>query len=369
MLLLLHSPRFAEHAPPPGHAESVARAVVMASVARRWQQRGTAVLEPGPASLDAILRNHSAEYVQAVAATAGRAAVFDPDTYTSPASYDVALIAAGAGTAGVEWVFGGGFATAPPRHAPGVSGPPPARADLRATVGLVRPPGHHAERDQAMGFCLFNNAAIAAHHALALGAKRVAILDYDVHHCNGTQWSFYDDPRVLVLSTHQYPFYPGTGAVGDAGAGPGEGFTVNVPLAAGATDGDYLLVFIELIEPVIGAFHPDLLIVSAGFDAHTDDPLARMHVTTPGFRRIAERVRLLAEESASGRLVMLVEGGYNLDALDASLDATIEVLAAPPRRTRPVYRPGLPGHPEPTFRGRAAAAAVRAVQGRYWAGI
>lgn len=382
-LVLLHTPRFAEHAPPQGHAESPARAAVMAKVARRWADRGGTVLEPRAASLEEIARNHAPEYIAAIAATAGRPAAFDPDTYTSPTSYEVALLAAGAGLSGVEWVMGERAAagdTGPKSRAtPG--GDTPARGDtpagdvgtgvggLRAAFALVRPPGHHAERAQAKGFCLFNNAAIAARHALTLGAQRVAILDYDVHHCNGTQWSFYGDPRVLVVSTHQYPFYPGTGAVGEAGVGDGEGFTFNVPLAAGATDGDYLLVVAELIEPVISTFRPDLLVVSAGFDAHDSDPLARMHVTTPGFRRIAEHVRALAEQSAQSRLLLMVEGGYNLEALDASLQATIDVLAAPRLRQAPVYRPGLPGHPEPTFRGRAAAAAVRAAQQRYWAGI
>jgi acetoin utilization deacetylase AcuC-like enzyme len=352
MLALVHSPRFAEHAPPPGHAESVERARVAAAVAARWSAGGGTVVAPRAAAIDELARNHDPDYIQSVAATAGRAAAFDPDTYTSPASYEVALLAAGAAIAAVDWVMEKADCE-----------------DLRAAFALVRPPGHHAERGHAMGFCLFNNVAIAARHALANGASRVAIVDFDVHHCNGTQWSFYDDPRVLVVSTHQYPFYPGTGAVGEAGVHDGEGFTLNVPLAAGATDGDYLLVFTEAIEPVVASFRPDLLLVSAGYDAHDADPLARMHVTTPGFRRIAERIRLMAEDSAAGRVACVLEGGYNLEALDACLQATIDVLAAPRRRQRPVYRPGLPGYPEPTYKGRAALAAVRAAQQRYWPGI
>jgi acetoin utilization deacetylase AcuC-like enzyme len=360
-LVLVHSPRFADHAPPPGHAESVERAKVAARVTGRWAERGGTVLPPRAAALDEIARNHDSAYVESVAATAGRAAAFDPDTYTSPESYEVALLAAGAALTGVEAVMEAdapawGKTPAPPSH-------------LRAAFALVRPPGHHAERDHAMGFCLFNNVAIAARHALAMGAGRVAILDFDVHHGNGTQWSFYDDPRVLVLSTHQYPFYPGTGAVGEAGVGDGEGFTLNVPLAAGATDGDYLLVFTAVIEPVLAAFAPDILLVSAGYDAHDTDPLARMHVTTPGFRLLAEHVRAMAEASARGRLVLVLEGGYDLEALDASLQATVDVLAAPSLRQRPAFRPGLPGHPEPTYRGRAALEAVRAAQQRYWPGI
>ena len=179
-----------------------------------------------------------------------------------------------------------------------------------------------------MGFCLFNNVAVAARHALAHGARRVAIVDFDVHHGNGTQWSFYGDPRVLVVSTHQYPFYPGTGAVGEAGVGDGEGFTVNLPLAAGATDGDYLLASTEIVCPIVRDFAPDLLLVSAGFDAHVLDPLARMQVTTRGFGAVAGHIRRLGE-AAGGRLVLVLEGGYHLAALEDSVQATIDTLAKP----------------------------------------
>jgi acetoin utilization deacetylase AcuC-like enzyme len=357
-LVLVHSDRFAEHAPPAGHAESVDRARVAAEVAGRWAARGGTVLAPRAANVDELARNHTEEYIRAVAATAGRAVAFDPDTYTSPASYEVSRLAAGAAITAVEHVITSSNSSSSPSPNP----------ELRAAFALVRPPGHHALRDHAMGFCLFNNVAVAARHALAHGLGRVAIIDFDVHHGNGTQWSFYDNPRVLVVSTHQFPFYPGTGAAGEAGVGEGEGFTLNVPMAAGASDGDYLLVFTAIIEPVVSTFRPDLILVSAGYDAHDADPLARMHVTTPGFRRIAERIRMMAED-AGGRLALVLEGGYNLAALDASLQATIDVLDAPPRRPRPVYRPGLPGHPEPTHIGRAAVETARAVQHRYWPAI
>ena len=151
---------------------------------------------------------------------------------------------------------------------------------------MVRPPGHHAERNRAMGFCLFNNIAVAAAHARARGLARVAIVDYDVHHGNGTQWSFYDDPSVLFVSSHQFPFYPGTGAASDIGAGQGLGFTVNLPLEAGATDADFELLYTQIAAPVLRQFRPELILLSAGFDAHADDPLGGMRVSTAQFGRL-----------------------------------------------------------------------------------
>ena len=194
---------------------------------------------PRPATHDELRRVHSDSYLKAIDATAGRAVSLDPDTYTSPDSRDVALLAAGAAIGGVD-----------------------AIVQSRATrvMALVRPPGHHAERDRAMGFCLYNSVAAAAAHALTLGMERVAVMDYDVHHGNGTQWIFYEDPRVLYVSTHQYPFYPGTGAAEDVGRGAGAGFTLNVPLEAGSTDGDYAEVFKSLVIPVIDQFRPELAV-------------------------------------------------------------------------------------------------------------
>ena len=254
-------------------------------------------------------RVHSDAHLKAIDATAGRAVSLDPDTYTSPDSRDVALLAAGAAIGGVE-----------------------AIVQSRATrvMALVRPPGHHAERDRAMGFCFYNSVAAAAAHALALGMERVAIMDYDVHHGNGTQWIFYDDPRVLYVSTHQYPFYPGTGAAEDVGRGKGAGFTFNVPLEAGSTDGDYDEVFKALVIPVIDQFRPELLLMSAGFDAHERDPLARMRLSTAGYAALTRSLCDAADRHCHGRIVAVTEGGYDLAALKACLESTISVLDGAP---------------------------------------
>jgi acetoin utilization deacetylase AcuC-like enzyme len=239
----------------------------------------------------------------------GTAAALDHDTYTSPESYEIALLAAGAVVDAVERVMAG-----------------PATA----AAALVRPPGHHAERNRAMGFCLFNNVAVGAAHARALGAARVAIVDYDVHHGNGTQHIFESDPQVLYVSTHQFPYYPGSGAAGEIGRDAGRGFTVNLPLEVGAVDEDYQAAFAGVVIPVLRQFAPDLVIVSAGFDAHERDPLGGMRVTTPAFGAMTRELKAIADEYCQGRIVAVVEGGYDLQALAASLDATLEALDGAP---------------------------------------
>jgi len=272
-------------------------------VASAWRDRGGRVIEPRPATRAELLRVHDAAHVDAMAAASGRAVMLDADTFTSPESYEIALLAAGAAVQAAE-------------HA----------LDTRETAfALVRPPGHHAERDKAMGFCLFNNVAVAAAAAIARGLSRVAIVDIDVHHGNGTQRTFYSDPKVLYVSTHQFPFYPGTGAADETGTGAGKGFTFNVPLAAGAADAQYAAAY-RTIAGVLETYAPELLLVSAGFDAHEDDPLASMRLTTAGYGAV---VKCLADTAArvGCPMALVTEGGYDLDALRACLEACLAVAA------------------------------------------
>jgi len=340
-LALVHTPQFTNHDPPPGHPESPARGEVMEVIAREWRERGGEVIAPREATREQLARVHDPEHLRRIAETAGRATSLDADTYTSPESYELALRAAGACIDAVEHVLAG-------RH--------------DRAFAIVRPPGHHAERNRAMGFCLYNNVAVAAAHAQTLGAARVAIVDYDVHHGNGTQHIFATDPTVLYVSTHQYPFYPGTGAASEIGAGAGRGFTVNVPIEVGAVDEDYRLIFTEVVLPVLRAFKPDLVMLSAGFDAHERDPLAGMRLTTGAFAAIASDLRLVADECCRGRLVAVTEGGYDLKALAACLRGTLDVLS-PDVTGRPAWPSDTSVAPS---RGRAAIAqTVRALSGHW----
>ena len=289
------SARFADHVTPPGHPERVGRGEVLLSVAADLRAAGAEVVEPRRVTDDELLRVHDGAYLTLLRETAGRAVALDPDTFTSPETYEVARLAAGAAAGAVDAVLDGGTGT--------------------RAIALVRPPGHHAERARAMGFCFFNNIAVAAAHARARGVARVAIVDYDVHHGNGTQASFYDDPNVLFISSHQYPYYPGTGAAGDTGTGRGRGFTVNLPLSAGAGDADYERVFREVAFPVLRQFAPELILISAGFDAHADDPLGGMRLSAGEFVRLTAAIGTIADDCCRGRVVALTEGGYDLKAL------------------------------------------------------
>ena len=338
-LIVVTSSRFADHVNPPGHPERVERAGVMQAVAAEWRRCGGAVREPRAATRAELLRVHSEHHLAAIDRAAGRTVSLDPDTFTSPESRDVALLAAGAAIVGVEVVL------------------PSATTRVLA---LVRPPGHHAERDEAMGFCLYNNAASAAAHALALGAERVVVMDYDVHHGNGTQSIFYEDPRVLYVSTHQYPFYPGTGAADETGRGSGAGYTINVPLEAGATDGDYEEVFEALVIPVIDQFTPELLIISAGFDAHERDPLGQMRLSTAGYVSLTRSLCEAADRHCHGRVLAVTEGGYDLGALKSCLESSVAVLAGFPPPAPPGASAG------PTSRSRTAIATVRGAHAGYW---
>ena len=278
--------------PTGAHPESAGRLQVLHEHFGTWR-------EAAPATREDVERCHHRALVELVR-TATAPALLDPDTVCTDTSYEGALLAAGAAI---------GALGAKPDNA-GLKG-----SDPKGGFALVRPPGHHAMRGRAMGFCLFNNVAIAARYAQAeLGMQRVAIVDWDVHHGNGTEDIFRDDPSVFFVSLHQWPFYPGTG-------GPHEQAEtlLNVPLPAGSTDEDYLRVFEERVEPAVAAFEPDLVLVSAGFDAHEEDPLAAMLVTEAGFRELARRSAALGPKVAA-----VLEGGYNLESLPRLVSAALD---------------------------------------------
>jgi acetoin utilization deacetylase AcuC-like enzyme len=319
-LTLFTSPRFADHLTPPGHPERVERFEVMQGIASAFRTAGGAVREPRAATHDELARVHTSDYIGLIAGTAGRATAIDPDTFTSPDTYEVARLAAGAAVSAVEHVMG--------LPVPPAVGPARGTEDghARRAMALVRPPGHHAESDRAMGFCFFNNIAVAAAHARALGVERVAIVDYDVHHGNGTQWAFYTDPSVLFISSHQYPYYPGTGAANEVGTGAGTGFTINLPLAAGGTDGDYELVYSRVAIPALRQYKPELILISAGYDAYMDDPLGGMRLTSECFGRLTAMLVNVADECCGGRVIAITEGGYNLHGLAEGLRETLRAL-------------------------------------------
>ncbi len=292
---VFRDPLFLDHDPGFDHPESPERLKGIYKLLDGELLRGC-FLEPefSPASHALIALNHSAALIERVAETAGKIFdVLDPDTKTSPDSYAAARLAVGALVKGVDLLMAGkidnGFA-------------------------LVRPPGHHAERNQSMGFCLFNNVAIAAHYAIeTLGLDRVMIVDWDLHHGNGTQHSFYESEKVLYLSTHQYPYYPGSGSLQETGRGRGEGFTVNIPLPGYQGDADYATIVDDLVVPIGREYQPQIILVSAGFDICRGDPLGTMQVTAQGFAYMTRTLVHLAEEVCQGRLLLTLEGGYYLD--------------------------------------------------------
>jgi len=265
------------------------------------------LVKPRPASVEELALVHQEQYISHIQEVARRGGGWlDPDTVMSSDSYEVALYAAGGVIRAVEAVMGG---------------------EVDSAFALVRPPGHHATSRQAKGFCLFNNIAIATQYALAqYELERVLIIDFDVHHGNGTQETFYDNPRVTYISTHQYPFYPGTGSLEETGGGAAEGTNINIPLPAGCGDAEYLKVFEQIIVPAARRFKPQFILVSAGSDNHWADPLALMEVSVTGFGQMARIIKGLADELCGGRLVFTLEGGYNLDALAASVKATFDIL-------------------------------------------
>jgi len=284
------------------HPESAERLI---SILKRLEERGLMdkmerVL-PARASQEQIEYVHTDAHVKKMEALCkGGGSMLDPDTPLCPDTYAIALLAAGGVIKAVDEVMD-------------------ESNDLKHIFALVRPPGHHATPNRGMGFCIFNNVAIAAEQLKReYGFNRILIADWDVHHGNGTQEVFFEDSSVLYFSTHQYPHYPGTGWIDEVGKGEGEGFTVNVPLPAGVDDAGYLYALNNILAPIATEFRPEFVLVSVGFDAHTADPLASMNVTSSGFGLFTDVIQAIAKENCGGRIVMALEGGYDLDAIAES---------------------------------------------------
>jgi acetoin utilization deacetylase AcuC-like enzyme len=312
-LVLVDDPLFCEHLAPVGHPERPERLhAARAAIARADFDLRRTDLATRSATHDELLRVHDEAYLEQLGQAAGQVGYFDEDTFYSAQS--VAAARAGAGAAIVIT---------------------DALLDRRADFGLalLRPPGHHARPSGAMGFCLLNNIAVAAAHARARGIDRVAIVDFDVHHGNGTQEMFYDDPSVLFVSMHQSPLYPGSGAARENGRGEGRGYTLNVPLSAGASDAVYGAAIERIVAPVLEVYRPGLLLFSAGFDAHSRDPLAQMELTDDGFRAIVQRTLAALEPGIPVGLAL--EGGYDLVGLGGSLGAVLAGLGEGPVQKLP----------------------------------
>ncbi len=304
---ILRDNRYMDHVADHYHPESNQRLEVIYKMLEEEDMRGKfAEIKPRPATSEELELIHTTRYIQLVASTAARRyTMLDPDTYACSKSYETARLAAGGTLEVVDKVMGG---------------------EVENAFALIRPPGHHAEADRAMGFCLFNNVAIAAAYALKkYRLKKAVIIDWDLHHGNGTQHSFYDRADVLYFSTHQFPYYPGTGNFSEIGNGPGRGFTVNVPLNAGPGDEEFQKIFEEILKPIVLEYRPDIVFVSAGFDIYYQDPLGGMQVTPRGFANLTRIIREMSRQVCQNRLIFVLEGGYHLEGLH---DSVREVLRA-----------------------------------------
>ena len=305
----LYHPAFLNHRTGWNHPERRERLVRLVERLKQDALWGKLIhIDPQPATPADIASVHNPDYVEAVRQSCESHRLFAPDESTvgSSGTYEAAMMAVGAVQTAVDAIMAGRVTNA---------------------FCAVRPPGHHAERNRTMGFCFFNNIAIAARHLQQVhGIRRIAIIDWDVHHGNGTQQAFYDDPSVLYFSIHQYPLYPRTGRASETGIGAGLGFTLNRPVPAGSTDTDYLRIFMEDLKPAVARFNPEFILISAGFDAHASDPLGGVMLSTEGFGKLTQIVKAMAEEHCGGRLVSTLEGGYDLEALADSTEAHLRAL-------------------------------------------
>ena len=337
---------YMEHVMDPGHPESPERLRVIYQMLEEKEMKGHfELVKPREATREELLAIHSADYIDLVASTAGKSHYrLDMDTSTSAKSYEAALLAAGGFMELIKAVMEG---------------------TLDNGFALVRPPGHHAEQNKAMGFCLFNNVAIGARYAIKkFSLDRILIVDWDVHHGNGTQHSFYEDPQVLYFSTHRYGFfYPGTGAATEVGKGKGEGFTVNLPISSRGDDSLYGNYFDSILRPIALEYKPQLVLISAGFDIHYDDPLGGMEVTPEGFSRLTQILMEIAEATAQGKLVITLEGGYSVSGQCQSVKAVLKELSqSSPLDKKDLLEKEKADYPQV----ERSILQIREIQRRYW---
>jgi acetoin utilization deacetylase AcuC-like enzyme len=305
---LVTSPEYLKHIPPYRHPENPERLKTILNLLKEKKIFEKVLnIEPEEAKIEDIQTTHLPFYIEEVKKISlSGGGNLDPDTYLCSETYKIALLASGGVLQATEFVI---------------------ENKVKNAVALIRPPGHHAEKDRGMGFCIFNNIAIAANFAKKKGLNKILIVDWDLHHGNGTQNIFYGDEKVLYFSTHQYPYYPGTGSIQEIGTGKGRGYTINIPLPGGCGDSDYEYIFNEILIPVSEKFKPEIIFISAGFDAHYLDPLGGMNLSSRGYGNLTEIVKSIAENFCEGKIVVALEGGYNLDALANSVLFLINSLA------------------------------------------
>ncbi|MFT5659523.1 MAG: acetoin utilization deacetylase AcuC-like enzyme [Sulfurimonas sp.] len=296
----IYDPIFLEHDTGMSHPENANRLRAILKAIEPLRER-LLFIEPKLASLELVMQIHPSYHIELVEEKSIEQVEIDGDTQVSSKSYEAALMAVGAGKEAVDMVSSG---------------------EVKSAFCAVRPPGHHATTNQAMGFCLFNNIAITARYAQSMGYEKVMIIDFDVHHGNGTQEIFYEDSSVFYFSTHEYPAYPGTGAFDERGNGEGEGFTHNFPLRSYSSDDDILPIYEEELLLDVESFEPDIILVSAGYDLHKADPLAQLQITTQGIKKIVESIM----RSSDVPKIFMLEGGYNLNALGESVAQTLDAM-------------------------------------------
>jgi len=347
---VLRDRRYLDHVPGPSHIESPERLrIIYEAMEREFKEGELLDITPREASFDELCWNHDPAYVRLVQSTQERHGfvALDPDTVTCPLSYRTACLAVGGVFSAIDSLMA---------------------KDIQGGFCLVRPPGHHAEYNRAMGFCLFNNVALGARYAMRVhNVERCLIVDWDLHHGNGTQKSFWTDPNCLYFSTHQYPYYPGTGAVTEVGEGPGKGFTVNCPLPPGCGDEDFAAIYQRLLMPIAYAYRPDLVIVSAGFDISRGDPLGAMNVTEKGFSALTRALMEIARSCSMERILFVLEGGYgNFGLWSGVLSVLGQLMERDEKGVKEAE--ALLKSAEPGVAKEALVSALRVQEG-YWKGL